>query len=197
MKFAEKSFEELQDAFLYCVRDYLHDDLLPASLDDAYYVLGAAAFLIDNLFAKENAGLEVTQITKNNLTGSLDPKKLSSMATKIRLALEGEDFQRGKSQFRDYLNWISESEEVIQDAYADMAGRLVLVTADELTSIVCSDLHQVEPMRIAELMFIVIGSRFDLVYRELFGPRFMTLKSIAFFLDLEDQGERIRSELAD
>jgi hypothetical protein len=78
-----------------------------------------------------------------------------------------------------------------------MAGRLVLVTADELTSIVCSDLHQVEPMRIAELMFIVMGSRFDLIYREHFGPRFMTLKSIAFFLDLEDQGERIRSELAD
>ena len=197
MKFAEKTFEDLQDAFLYCVNDYLHDSLLPASEEDAYYVLAASAFLLDNLFAKENAGPEVTQIAKNNITGSLNPKKLNTLATKMRLNLTGEDFARGKSQFRDYLNWIMDSEEVVKDAFADMAGRLVLVTVDELTSIVCQDLHEVEPMRVAEMLFIAIGARFDLLYRELFGPRFMTLKSIAFFLDLEEQGERIRSELAD
>ncbi|MCR5490613.1 MAG: hypothetical protein K6F32_00595 [Bacilli bacterium] len=195
MKFAETAFEELLDAFDYCVGDYLHDDVTPASRDEAVYLFGAAAFLIDNLIAKENAGAEITKLVKNNVTGSLDLKKLSQDAVNMKLELDDDDFAEGKSVFRDYLTYLAKDDDRALDAFNDLAGKLALIIIDKATTIMTDDLHEVEPMHVAELALITLGGRMSLLYRELYSRRFLMLSSIAFFLFVEEQSENIRTEL--
>ena len=195
MKFAETVFDELLDAFDYLVEDYLHDSLTPTSHDEASYLVGAAAFLIDNIHSKENAGKEVTQLVKNNVTGSLDLKKLSDLAVEMKLELSNDDFAKGKSIFRDYLTYLANDDDRALDAFDDEAGRIALLFIDKAVSIVTDDLHEVDKMHVAELALLCLGGRISLLYRELFARKFLMLRSAPFFLFIEEQSEKIRTEL--
>lgn len=195
MKFAETAFDELLDAFDYCVKDYLHDSLTQTSHDQAVYLIGATAFLLDNVFAKEGAGRELTLLVKNNVMGSLDLNQLSQLAVEMKLDLQSDDYAQGKSIFREYLTYLAGDDDRALDAFNDEAGKIALLFIDRATTIICEDLSEVEQMHIAELALIALGGRMSLLYREKFATRFRTLRSIAFFLFVEEQSEKIRTEL--
>ena len=101
MKKATILFDELLDGFVYTVKSWLHLDLADNTIRDATIIAASSAFLFDKLFAKENAGEEITQAAGESLGRDYDAKSLSNMATKIRLAMAGSDFEMGHSPLRD------------------------------------------------------------------------------------------------
>ena len=200
MKKALTAFEDLMDGFRYTADSWLRLDLAEATFADASLVAGASAFLFDNLFAKENAGAELTAAVAQEFPkGSFDPNALSAMATKIRLAMVGNDFYLGSSPLRDYLKWISDAEPTVMEGYLDDYGRLVLLTAEEFTNLIVKEenVHD-SPMHVAELVFLTTAERFSCFYRDLLGlAEFRMLKSYAFFESIDEQMERIRREIVD
>ena len=197
MSKARDHYEILEDAFEYSVNNWLRLDLAEGSLKEAKTISIAAAFLLDNLFAKENAGAELTAIAKEELGNSFNPKSLSEEATKIRLMMSGDEFASGKSPLREYLYWIAQDKEEVLEAFKDNAGKLALVYADELATLVCVEHPEVEKIRISEIIFLNAVHALSLIYKQIMGKEYYNLASIAFFQDIEDEFELIRSRIDD
>ena len=199
MKKATILFDELLDGFVYTVKSWLHLDLADNTIRYATIIAASSAFLFDKLFAKENAGEEITQAAGESLGRDYDAKSLSNMATKIRLAMSGSDFEMGHSPLRDYLRWIGDAEPDALRGYQDDVGKLVLLTIEEMTNLILAenDVHEA-PMHVAEIFFLTITDRYALTYLDLFGKqRFSTFQSSAYFFSVQEQMEQIRSQILD
>ncbi|MBQ4254789.1 MAG: hypothetical protein II721_02165, partial [Bacilli bacterium] len=62
MNHAKNNYEILTDAFDYAVRNWLRLDMTEGAMKEATVIHIACTFLLDNLFAKENAGRELTKL---------------------------------------------------------------------------------------------------------------------------------------
>ena len=199
MKKATILYDELLDGFVYTVKSWLHLDLADNTIRDAHVIAASSAFLFDKLFAKENAGEEITKAVCENLEADFDAKALSGTATKIRLAMSGSDFEMGHSPLRDYLRWVGDVEPDALRGYQDDAGKLVLLTIEEMTNLILaeSDVHEA-PMHVAETFFLTITDRYALTFLDLLGKqRFSTFQSSAYFFSVQEQMEQIRSQILD
>ena len=197
MNHAKNNFEILTDAFDYAVRNWLRLDMTEGAMKEATVIHIACAFLLDNLFAKENAGRELTKLARDELGNDFDPKKLSDMATKIRLLMSGDDFASGKSPLREYLYWIAQDKEEVLEAFKDNAGRLDLVYIDELVTLVCVEHTEVERIRIAEILFLNMTDAIIHILKNVLKERYKSLDSYVFFNDIEEEFELIRSRIED
>lgn len=193
-------YHELQEAFDYLCASWLRYHPNPATVDDANVILCASAFLFDNLFAKENAGRELTAETAKDLGSSFRPRALSEMATKIRLGMSAEEIAHGGTTLRDYIRFVAEEHPVILDSLKDSYGLLVVATAEEIVSLILTqrqDQKDMAPIEIAELTFLNLAQAFFLAYKEFFGMSFLRNPSAQFFLDVEGEMERINKEITD
>lgn len=197
MNHAKNNYEILTDAFDYAVRNWLRLDMTEGAMKEATVIHIACAFLLDNLFAKENAGRELTKLARDELGNDFDPKKLSDMATKIRLLMSGDDFASGKSPLREYLYWIAQDKEEVLEAFKDNAGRLDLVYIDELVTLVCVEHTEVERIRIAEILFLNMTDAIIHILKNVLKERYKSLDSYVFFNDIEEEFELIRSRIED
>ncbi len=197
MKHAQNAYELLNDSFEYAYRSWLRTDMASGSENDAKVIAAAASFLIDNLFAKEDAGSDISRMVYADLLGQYSPKALSEMATKLRLNISGDDFAAGKSPFRDYLAWVAPEEPEVLNAFDDNYGRLALVTIDEYVTMLCVEHPEIEQMRISEIVFLNITQAFALVYKAMLGKDFRTIKSASFFDNVSAQFENIRADIED
>lgn len=164
---------------------------------DAYNILGAASYLFDNLFAKEEAGEEITRDVYGDLLSKYDPKALSSKATSIRLNMSKETYQSSGTPFRDYYQWILPSEPELEEALKDNAGLLAFSTIDALVSLITEQNKEAEPLRIAEVVFLNITRSFERIYRSHYGENFRQLASSPYFSSVEEEFERIRASIED
>ena len=197
MKHALELYDSLKDSFEYVCSNWLRIDITDHTKKDGFVILTAASFLFDNLFAKENAGSELTRLAQEDLENSFQPSSLSSTATTMRLQMSGEEFQLGTSPFRDYVRWVSEEEPLMLDAYKDLLGRLVFVTVEGIVNLILEQETKVPQTLISEYVFLNITHTFYLAYRDLFRSNFSMQKSAAFFLDVEEQFEVIRAQILD
>ena len=197
MKKASDCYYQLTDTFFYLSSSWLHLDLAEGTKREAYNILGAASYLFDNLFAKEDAGEEITRDVYADLLSKYDPKALSSKATAIRLNMSKETFENPGSPFREYYQWILPSEPELQEAMKDNAGLLAFSTIDALVSLVAEQNKEAEPLRIAEIIFLNITKTFERIFRAHYGEDFRFLASSPYFLSVEEEFERIRASIED
>lgn len=197
MKQAINAYEQLKDAFDYTLRSWLRLDLTRKGRDESREIIGAACFLFDNLYAKEDAGKDITKAVAEDLGKRFDPKKLMEMATDMRVFMSGDDFSRGKSPLRDYVKFVEQTEESCRYIHLDNAGKLVYVYSDMLTNLVVEEHSEVHPMRIAELIFLTSTEEFGRLFRETLHEAFPALASSPYFLGVEEAMERIRKENVD
>lgn len=198
MKKSLSLYEDLKEAFDYLCLSWFKYHPTPSTVDDARVILAASAFLFDNLFAKENAGREVTAAAAKDLGNSFRPRALSEMATKIRLEMSADDFNHGGTTLRDYVRWVAEEHPVILDALKDNYGLLVMATAEEISALINHEnKDHLVPLEVAELTMLNMAQVFFLVYKECFGTAFLKNPSAPFFLDVESEMERINKEITD
>lgn len=194
MKNAINAYEQLLDAFHYALHSWLNVKITEHGNIEAKEMTAAACFLLDNLYAKEEAGPELSLLAAADLGKAYSPTHLMDKATEMRVFMSGEDFSLGQSPVRDYIRFVAKTEESITKCYADNAGKLVVVYADMLTNLVVEECPEVHPMRIAELVFLVITEEFGRLYREILHNAFLALASAPYFLGVEEAMERIRKE---
>lgn len=190
-------YEELKNAFEYLCRSWLRYDPNQSTVDDANVLLAASAFLYDNLFAKENAGRAITAAAAQDLGASFRPRALNEAATKIRLGMSEEDVLKGGTQLRDYINWVAEEHPVILQSLKDDYGLLVVALSEELSSLLITQNKDLIPLETAELTLLNLAQAFHLFYKEQYGVSFTTHPSAAFFVDVEEEMERINKEITD
>ena len=194
MKNAINAYEQLLDAFHYALHSWLNVKITEYGNIEAKEMTAAACFLLDNLYAKEEAGPELSLLAAADLGKAYSPTHLMDKATEMRVFMSGEDFSLGQSPVRDYIRFVAKTEESITKCYSDNAGKLVVVYADMLTNLVVEECPEVHPMRIAELVFLVITEEFGRLYREILHNAFLALASTPYFLGVEEAMERIRKE---
>lgn len=190
-------YDELKDRLDYALSSWLR---IEPSIDEEMAtrtILGASAFLFDNLFAKEDAGRKLTAEISFDQGRFFVAKALSEKATLLRINMQSDLFADGKSPLRDYLRWIVETEPEVASWSKDLYGQLAIVTIEELVNVFTSKPGKSEPLRVAELLFLNMTEVFCYAYRELLGPRFMGLKSSTYFLTVNEAMEGIRSEIRD
>lgn len=199
MKKAITLYDELIDSFQYTAKSWLHVDLAAKTIRDAHVIAAASAFLFDNMFAKENSGQDITVATATNLAKDFSGSELSSVATRMRLAMSGNDFEQGKSPLRDYIKWVSEAEPVVLEGYKDNMGKLVLITIEEMVNLVMAeiDIHEA-PMHVAELYFLNISDLYANTFLNLLGKNnFQTYPSSSYLVSVQESMETIRSQILD
>ena len=194
MKNAINAYEQLLDAFHYALHSWLNVKITEHGNIEAKEMTSAACFLLDNLYAKEEAGPELSLLAAADLGKAYSSTHLMDKATEMRVFMSGEDFSLGQSPVRDYIRFVAKTEESITKCYSDNAGKLVVVYADMLTNLVVEECPEVHPMRIAELVFLVITEEFGRLYREILHNAFLALASAPYFLGVEEAMERIRKE---
>lgn len=197
MKKASDCYFQLTDAFFYLCSSWLRLDLADATKADACNIIGASSYLFDNLFAKEDAGMEITKDVYEDLLSKYDPKELSSKATSIRLNMTKETFESVGTPFRDYYQWILPSEPELQEALKDNAGLLALSTIDALVSLIAEQNKEAEPLRIAEIVFLNLTRVFERIFRAHYGGQFTLLASSPYFTSVEEEFQRIRASIED
>ena len=191
-------YQDLKEAFDYLCTSWFKYHPTASTIDDANVILASSAFLFDNLYAKEDAGREITAAAAKDLGASFRPRALSEMATKIRLGMSAEDISRGGTTLRDYVKWVAEEHPVILDALKDNHGLLVLATAEELTNLINNENKEhLVPLEVAELTMLSVAQAYFLCCKEFFGMSFLRNPSAAFFLDVESEMERINKEITD
>ena len=195
MKQALDCYEQLKDAFEYAASSWLRMDLAQGTRADAINIVGAASYLFDNLFAREDAGKDITRIVYDDLLEQYNPSHLSSKATAIRLNMSKEAFTKGGTPFRDYYNWLLPEEPDLAFALEDEAGLLCFATIDALVSLLAQDNKEAAPLRISEIIFLNVTRTFERIFRAHFGPAFQSLRSSAYFISVEEQFERIRASI--
>ena len=197
MKFALNVFEELKDSVDYTIRSWLNTEVSSLCHDNLINIIGATAFNFDNLFAKQNAGNDISKIVYEN---SFDYKRdeLSNAATTLRFKMNNKVFDQGESEFKNYFIWISNQEEVLKFAYKDSAGQLILASIDMIVSSIVADKKETIPaMRIAELVFLNLVNTFNLLYKEFFKDRYKQLECYLFLNEIEVASEQIRAQISD
>ncbi|MBE6134838.1 MAG: hypothetical protein E7179_02370 [Erysipelotrichaceae bacterium] len=197
MKQASEFYEELKDTFDYTCRSWLHMQLTQTTEEESRLIIGAAAFLFDNLFAKENAGADITKLVYEDAGNSYSGKKLSAKATSMRLAMSGDDFSLGTSPLREYVKWVGESEPDALTAYNDDYGKLALITIEELVNLLVEQEKDIPQLRIAELLFLNVIDLYFRFYKQILGEKAKGMKSAPCFLSVEEANQRIRSEISD
>lgn len=198
MSKAATVYEEIKDRLQYTLKSYLRLDLPPATMANAYHLAGAGAFLFDNLFLKEGAGMEITALVAEDSDVNFDPKQLSSLATKIRVNMSSENFSGGSSPLRDYLRWVSEAKPEVKYWEADLAGKLCICLTEELVNLAIQEGGAKGPLRVSEYFFLNFTVMFALLYKECLGlDGYRALKSYIYFQDVEEESERIRGEIGD
>lgn len=191
------AFEQLVDAFDYASSSWLRLDVASATRDEAIALLAGSCFLFDHYFAKENAGDDLSKAAYEELGASYDPRKLSQAATSIRLAMDAKTLYQKGAPFRDYLVWISQSEPDVKEGLKDDAGLLCFATCDAIVSLLAEQNNEVAPLRLAEVIFLNFTRTFERIYRAHFGETFSDLPSATYFLNVENQFERIRADIED
>ena len=190
-------YDELKNAFEYLCHSWLRYEPNQSTMDDANVILSASAFLYDNIFAKEGAGRAVTSETAKDLGNAFRPRALSEAATKIRLGMSQEDILKGGTTLRDYIKWVAEEHAVILDALKDDYGLLVVATAEEIANLIITQHKEAIPLETAELTLLNLAQAFHLFYKEQYGVAFARNPSAPFFLDVDDEMERINKEITD
>ena len=186
----------MKDRFEYTMRSYLRMHLPPATMANATHIIGAGAFLFDNLFLKTGAGLELTRLVEEDCDLNFDAKQLSSLATKIRVNMSSENFSGGSSPLRDYLRWVGETKPEVKYWEADLQGKLCICLTEELVNLAIEEGGAKGHTRVAEYFFLNFTVMFALLYREVFGIEgYRALKSYIYFHDVEEEAERIRGEI--
>ena len=193
-------YEDLKEAFRYLCSSWLRYSPNQSTLDEAHVILAAGSFLFDNLFVKENAGGSITTAAAKDLGPAFRARALNEAATRIRLGMSEEDIRKGGTQLRDYMKWVAEEHPVIYDSLKDHYGLLVVAIAEEISALILSqnqDNKDMVPLETAELTLLNFAQIFFLVYKENFGPAFLRNPSAPFFLDVENEMERINKEITD
>ena len=194
MKRALSLYDDLKSAFDYLTSSWLRYAVNERTEQEAMVILFAGSFLFDNLFAKEDAGKDITALAAKELGDDFKPNELAETATKLRLAMNAEHFSSNGSPLRDYLLWVAEDHPVITEMTKDLYGLLPLVVAEAISSLLMEQNEHFLPTEVAELSFLNFVTAFHLNYKELEGPRFNTRDSAPAFLDVEDEMERITKE---
>ena len=197
MSLAENTYEILKDAYDYAMRNWLRLDLAKGSENEAILMHASAAFLVDQLFGKENAGALLTRLAAEDIGDQFKVEKLTEEAKRIKVSLIGDEFASGKSALRDYVLWVSEEKEEGLEAFKADAGRLALVYIDELTTLTVVEHPEVEKLRIAEILFLNMTNAFAIALKAILKRDFGKLASAPYFLDVEADFERIRAEIDD
>ena len=194
MKRAISLYDDLKSAFDYLTSSWLRYSVNEKTEQDAEVILFASAFLFDNLFAKENAGAEITALAAKELGKDFKANDLADTATRLRLAMSAEHFASGGSALRDYVLWVGEEHPVILETVKDNYGLLPLVTAEAIAGLLLEQNEHFLPTEVAELSFLNFMTTFHLNYKEMEGALFNTRPSAAAFLDVEDEMDRITKE---
>ncbi len=197
MKKASDCYYQLTDTFFYLCSSWLRLDLAEGTKEDAYNILGASSYLFDNLFAKEDAGEEISRDVYQDLLSKYDPKALASKATSIRLNMSKETYQSKGTPFRDYYQWILPAEPELQEALKDNAGLLAFSTIDALVSLIAEQNKEAEPLRIAEIIFLNMTRAFERIFRAHYGEDFNFIASSSYFSSVEEEFGRIRASNED
>ncbi|MBQ7250030.1 MAG: hypothetical protein IJS37_01630 [Bacilli bacterium] len=194
MKRALSLYDDLKSAFDYLTSSWLRYSVNERTEQEAMVILFAGSFLFDNLFAKEDAGKDITALAAKELGDDFKPNELAETATKLRLAMNAEHFASNGSPLRDYLLWVAEEHPVVMEMTKDLYGLLPLAVAEAISSLLMEQNEHFLPTEVAELSFLNFVTAFHLNYKELEGPRFNTRDSASAFLDVEDEMERITKE---
>ena len=80
---------------------------------EAKEMTSAACFLLDNLYAKEEAGPELSLLAAADLGKAYSPTHLMDKATEMRVFMSGEDFSLGQSPVRDYIRFVAIDEDEV------------------------------------------------------------------------------------
>ena len=195
MKKSLELYEELKDTFRYICSSWLRYKTTPGTDEESTVILCAASFLFDNLFAQENAGAELTKEAAADLGSAFNPKNLAEMATKLRLAMTDNDPEHGGSPVRDYLKWVQEAKPMVMDSLKDRYGLLTIAVADEIATLLVEQDKDAVPLQTAEICFLVFTQTFYRNFLELYGKDFLKNPSAAYFLDVDEEMERINATL--
>lgn len=192
-------YEDLADRFLYTAKSWLHLDLAEATINEGKEICAATAFLFDNLFLKENAGGSISKQIASELGVLYRPERLSNLATKMRLAMAGEDFSLGSSPLRDYIKWVADAAPTVKHAFLDDYGKLALMYAEELTNLFLRENDaQHAPLHVAEIVFLTSTDLFGNFYLRTFGAQeFRSFRSYPYFESVMEEMKRIRAEIVD
>jgi len=195
MKRALDAFDELQDASSYALSDWLR---LPFGEEDEAELTSlnaATAFLFDRLFAKENAGGDITEAARKELKDRFDPHRLSDLASELLARTKGVDFEKDPGHFSEYFRFIGKSEDYVKNGLEDQQGLLALVYIEKLVSVIMKVHRDQAGLRVGEIVFVNLTAAWRLIYKDLYGDRYPSLKSSSYFDGVEEAGEQIRSEI--
>ncbi len=197
MKQALDCYEQLIDTFDYATSSWLQMEIQKRTREEALNILGAASYLFDNLFAKEDAGSDITRAVYENLLADYDAKTLAQKATSLRLNMDKGTYEKGGTPFRDYYNWILPSEPDLVHALSDQAGLLAFATIDAIVTLLCDQNKECAPLRTAEIVFLNFTRTFERIFKAHFGVNFAELDSRYYFASVEEEFERIRATIGD
>lgn len=195
MKNAINVFTELQDATAYALKDWLR---LPLEEDDGAEIINlnaATAFLFDRLFAKENAGSEITAAAKDELKDRFNPHQLSLVASELLTRTKGIDFEKDPSPFSQYYRFIVKTENYVKKGLEDEQGLLALVYIEKFVSIVMKAHRDQSNLRVGEIAFVNLTASWRLIYKDFYQERFTSLQSYPYFEGVEEAAEQIRSAI--
>jgi len=195
MKNAINVFAELQDATAYALKDWLRLPLEEEDEAETINLNAAAAFLFDRLFAKENAGSEITAAAKDELKDRFNPHKLSLLASELLTRTKGIDFEKDPSPFSQYYRFIVKTENYVKKGLEDEQGLLTLVYIEKFVSIVMKAHRDQSNLRVGEIAFVNLTASWRLIYKDFYQERFTSLQSYPYFEGVEEAAEQIRSAI--
>ncbi|MDY5441021.1 MAG: hypothetical protein SPG64_02200 [Candidatus Enteromonas sp.] len=189
-------YEDLYDGFLYTARSWLKIDLAEATENEGREICASAAFLFGYIFLKDNPGQPISALLAKELGHAYQPNHLSNLATKMRLAMSGSDFAQGTSPLREYIQWVQKYEPTVQNAFLDDAGKLALVTAEEITNLFLRENDaQKNHLHVSEIVFLTVTDKFYLFFMDTIGKeKFRTYRSFPYFESVHEEMDRIRRE---
>lgn len=196
MKHAENAFQLLLDQYEYTLNSYLRLDLSNKTLDEIKIVIAGSSFLFDKLFAKENAGKEITSLVEEEID-NLNLEALVNEATKLRISMDKKEILVKGSPLKKYIDWLSKTEEAPSYLTCDNYGRLALATLDEIVSITCDEQSSESHLRITELLFLNIVDAFYQIYMNLDGQIFKKHNSYIGFKQINEALDDIRKHIYD
>ncbi len=196
MKHAENAFQLLLDQYSYTIDSYLRLDLSNKTIDEIKIVLGGSSFLIDKLFAKENAGKEITNLIEEEMDNP-NLEKLVDEATKLKMAMDKKEILSKGSPLKNYLDWLRKSEDAPSYLTCDNYGRLALATLDDIVSITCDEQSSESHLRITELLFLNIVDSFYQIYMTLDSATFKKHNSYIGFKQINAALDDIRKHIYD
>lgn len=196
MKHAIDAFTLLLDQFEYTVDSFLRLDISSGAKEEAINVIAASSFLLDKIFAKEDAGKEITLLAKEELS-KFDPSKLLDNATSIKLSMASKKLFEDASALKEYLDWLKPVESAPSYLTCDDYGRLALVCIDKLSSIVVDDQNAQARLRICEMMFLNISDSFYQIYLNISPEDFKQKNSYIGFKSINESLDDIRKHIYD